>query len=584
MNFDQELGQALKAHEAGRLAEAEAAYNRLLALRPDHARVIHMLGLIMLQTNRNELAAKLLTRAAALSPNTADYHANLGVALERLDLAEEAIAAYRQALAISPNDAVVLCNLSDALRRSQPAQALQFARAAVRALPQYFYAHHCLAKCLMSAGDVPRAVEAYRTTLRLKDDLPEVHNELGDALRRIGRSAEAIEEFHRAIHLQPDYARAHSNLGAALLEVDRLEDAERSIRTALSIDESFPEAHTNLGNFFLAVSRHSEAIAAFRRAIELRPDYALAHHQLGWSLLLTGDYGAAWPEYEWRLKVPEFNIPRRDYPRPRWAGEDLSGKRILLYGEQGRGDRIQFARYVPLVARRAAKVFLTCQADLMRLYRGLDAAVELIEPGAPPPEFDVHCSLASLPMLFCTTLATIPPAPYLHADAALSEQWRQRLQSVPAKIKIGLAWAGSPKNKLDRHRSIPLSAFAPLSQIPDAHFFSLQKGDAAQQSAAPPSGMALTDWTADLLDFADTAALIANLDCVITVDTAAAHLAGALGKPCYVLLPTACDWRWLENRPDSAWYASIRLLRQSTRQDWTAPVSQVAQALANAAF
>jgi len=320
-----------------------------------------------------------------------------------------------------------------------------------------------------------------------------------------------------------------------------------------------------------------EAIAADRQAIAINPNFAEGHFNLGIALLECGDFEQGWPEYEWRQKCSEFNASFRRFSQPLWSGEEFRGRTILLHAEQGLGDTIQFIRYLPMLVRRGGRVLVEVQPALMGLLRQMRGVHQWIPRGEPLPGFDVQCPLLSLPRLFATTVRTIPAdVPYLLADPALVESWRQNLSTNVPGIKVGLAWAGNPEHKRDAMRSISLDRLAPLASVRGATFISLQKGGSALQSDQPPEGLRLVNFSAELHDFADTAALMANLDVVIAVDTAIAHLAGAMGKPVWTLLPFAPDWRWLVDRKDSPWYPSMRLFRQPRIGDWGTVIGSVA--------
>lgn len=296
--------------------------------------------------------------------------------------------------------------------------------------------------------------------------------------------------------------------------------------------------------------RPEESIVILRQALTLHPDSPETRWNLGISLLLAGDLENGWPQYERRWDVPGLQEARRHTSVPAWDGRELHGKRLLLWAEQGLGDTIQFVRYAGLVAKRGGRIVLQVQPELKQLFQGLPAVEALVTIDEPSPEVDAQCPLLSLPLILGTTLATIPAAvPYLTPDPRRVEGWRSRLGADAGQLKVGLVWAGRPTHINDRNRSISLAALAPLSRIPNARFFSLQKGKAAEQ--APPAGLSLTDWTHELTDLADTAALVSHRDLIVTVDTSIEHLAGALGKRTWLLLPFAPDWRWMLGRYDS---------------------------------
>jgi tetratricopeptide (TPR) repeat protein len=399
----------------------------------------------------------------------------------------------------------------------------------------------------MGLGRTHEATEALRAAVAIDPDIPAAWSNLGNEFRNDRKYEEAIDAYRRALRLKPDFADAHLNLGASLQET------EPTLRPA---------------------------IEAYEKAISFQPDFATAHWNLGFALLLSGDYPRGLAEYEWRLKVRSIVEPRH-FPVPRWDGGDLTGKRILIHSEQGLGDTIHISRYIPMLAQRGGLVILECPMLLMNLLRDLPGLAQIVAPGEPLPAFDLHCPIMSLPLMFNTTLSTIPwTGPYLHTDPKLAEQWSQRLPPDPDRPRIGLAWAGRPENKVDHKRSMRLDQFVPLSAIKNARFFSLQKGPAAGQARRPPDGMELIDYTNDLHDFADTAAMAANLDLILTVDTSVAHLAGALGRPAWVLLPRSPDWRWMLDREDSPWYPTLRLFRQKTRGDWNEVMERVKGELA----
>jgi tetratricopeptide (TPR) repeat protein len=339
------------------------------------------------------------------------------------------------------------------------------------------------------------------------------------------------------------------------------------------------ECHCNLGNTLLDKKQPKEAIAAFLRCIAINPTVPEAHYNYSLALLTLGDFQQGWEEYEYRLKCKGLFL-RRDFTQPQWDGSPLEARTILLYAEQGVGDALQFIRYLPLVEQRGGRIIVECQAELQRLFQTTAERCQIVADGQPLPAFDLHCSLLSLPRVFQTTLANLPQTvPYLQADAEETRKWQHRLADDSPIVKVGLAWAGNPDHKNDRNRSMKLARLAPLGQAPGVRFFSLQKGATAAQAKTPPPGMDLVDWTEELKDFADTAALIANLDLVIAVDTAVVHLAGAMGKPVWTLLPFVPDWRWLLEREDSPWYPTMRLFRQNSWGDWDSVITRVADAL-----
>ena len=362
-------------------------------------------------------------------------------------------------------------------------------------------------------------------------------------------------------------------------EKGQLDEAIAALREALRIKPDIAEAHNNLGNILRDRGLLDDAVAALRQSIRLTPDFAQAHYHLGVALLLKGDSIDGWSEYEWRWRCKHFAAPRGGLRQPRWDGGDLTGRTILLQADAGFGDTIQFIRYVPSVAASGGKVVLECPPQLHRLLKSFPGIDRLISASQPLPQFDVHCPVTSLPFSLGAAIKEIPAnVPYLNADDDLSKQWNERLASTN-ELNVGIVWAGSVHHSNDRNRSLSLALLGPLARIPGIAFHSLQKGKPADQIFLPPEGMKLIDYATELNDFADTAALISNLDLIIAADTAVAHLAGAMGKPVWVLLPYAPDWRWQLEREDSPWYPTMRLFRQKSWGDWAEVIERVAQAL-----
>jgi tetratricopeptide (TPR) repeat protein len=448
-------------------------------------------------------------------------------------------------------------------------EASEIYRQVLQQKPGHADALHLLGVAAHQEGRLEEAVELIRDAISRNAGVAEYHNNLASVLRDLGHSGDAIDELRAAVRLKPDYFDANYNLSVALREEGRLVEAIAAMQKVVKLKPNYVAAFNSLGNSLRGLMSLDDAIVAYRRAIALQGDLAEAHHNLAMPLLLKGNFREGLPEYEWRWKCKDF-LPRpREFPMPRWDGSPLNGQFILLYPEQGFGDTIQFARYAAMVQSRGGKVILEVQPLLRRLFDGFSGAAHVVSSGEPLPKFDTHCPLLSLPLVFQTDLASIPaPVPYIHANAELADQWLARLGGGDDRVKIGIAWAGAAGHGNDRSRSFPLSTFATLAGIPNTVFFSLQKGDPSTQAAQPPPGMTLIDHSPDLVDFADTAALIANLDLVISADTAVVHLAGAMGKPVWVLLPFASDWRWLLDRDDSPWYPTMRLYRQRAPGDW----------------
>ena len=431
-----------------------------------------------------------------------------------------------------------------------------------------------LGNVLQTQGRLDEAVHCYRKALSLNPRSAPAHGNLGLALQFLGCFEEAAESLERALALDPGIAVAHTNLGNVRQAQGRLAEAVAYHERALAIEPMNPEAYSNLGGVLDLQGKLMESMAAYDRSLALKPDFAVALFNRSLLRLRRGDFVLGLPDYEHRWHLNK----RRDFREPQWHGEPLRGARILLYSEQGLGDTVQFLRYVPMVQAAGGKVILEVQPQMRRLAAELPDVTEIICPGEPLPPFDWHCPLMSLPLAFGTTLDTIPArVPYLTIPQE-ADIPRGHL-GEDDELRVGIVWAGSPAHLRDRFRSIPLELLKPLFELAGAQFFSLQLGPAAEELkvAGVPAGV--IDLAPKIEDMGDTAALIARLDLVIAVDTAVAHLAGALGKPVWVMLPLVPDWRWLLDREDSPWYPTMRLFRQRIPLDWSEVLERVTAAL-----
>jgi tetratricopeptide (TPR) repeat protein len=580
--IDQAMQIAMRHHREGQFARAEEIYRKVLAQSPDHPNALRLLGVIAADHGQAEAGIELIRRAIAINPNDAEYHSNLGNALAKLGKLEEAIAAHQTAARLNPDYAELHYNLANALMKNgQTQEAIGVYRHAVRLKPDFASAHNNLGQALYVNGQFDESLAACRRAIQLDPNYFEAHFNLALALQAKGRLDESIAAIHQALRLRPNSAVAHYNHGNVLHDMDRFDEAIAAYRRALQFMPDYPEAHNNLGIALRDAGRFDDANTAFLEALRIRNENPPVHWNLALNYLLQGKFKEGWAEHEWRWQCDSFPSPRRNFPQPMWDGRDLNGQTILLHAEQGFGDTIQFVRYAPMVAKRGGRVLLQCQSPLVRLLKQNPQLGQIISADEPLPDFDIQCPLLSLPGAFNTDLQSIPAEiPYLRADPALTEAWKTRLSSAPSSFRIGLVWAGSPAHKRDRQRSLPLSQFLPLAAVTGVSFFSLQIGPASQQIKDLLDKMKLTDFTAALHDFAETAALISNLDLVIGVDTAVTHLAAAIGKPVWLLLPHVPDWRWLTTREDSPWYPTMRLFRQLSPGDWPEVFRRVTQSLA----
>jgi tetratricopeptide (TPR) repeat protein len=422
------------------------------------------------------------------------------------------------------------------------------------------------------------ALPLLKRAIALHPSPPGYHINLSHVLRMLRRRDEALTVARRAAAMAPNESAVHSALSLALMETGQFDEALAENLQAVRLDPKSFEATLSLSSLYVKMLRLSEAIEAADRALALRPDSAAAHWNKALASLTAGDFETGWREFEWRLAC--FPNLRRNFEAPPWKQQDLSGKTILLHCEGGIGDAIQFVRYVPLIKHRAGRVILECPPPLADLFRALkDGPDELIVRGAALPPFDFHCPLQSLPFNFGTTLRSVPSSvPYLHADPQKVEGFRARMTLGERSLKVGLCWTGSPNP--DDIRSRTLETFAPLGSMKCVTFYSLQVGPSATEVAQPENArLAVVGLSEELRDFADLAGAIANLDLVISVDTSVAHLAGALGRDVWTLIPLVPDFRWMLGREDSPWYPTMRLFRQRRRTDWDEPLARMADAL-----
>jgi hypothetical protein len=437
-----------------------------------------------------------------------------------------------------------------------------------------------LGHLLWQSGKFAEAATQCREAIRLAPGLAEAHNNLANALRDQRDFHGALASYRQAVALKPDYAAAHNNLGNTLCDLGQPDAALSHYDRALALEPSVADYHMNRGNALRDLGRVPEAIPWYERALSLKPEFGDAGYNLAVALLLGGDYGRGWPAYAARWRTRTLAEHRRSFDQPAWDGSDPAGRTILIHAEQGMGDVIQFCRYLPLVRARGARTVLLIDSgwrQLEALLRGLDGVDQLARDVSEVAHFDLHCALLDLPQLFGTTLASVPArAPYISVDPERSTRFRLEPATTP---RIGLVWAGNPSFTRDHLRSPRLDPLSKLLELPGLRWFGLQVGDGRRDLSTRTLPKSFTDLAPQLHDFADTAAAMAQLDLVITSCTATAHLSGALGRPTWVILPAAPDWRWLLERTDSPWYPSVRLFRQPAAGAWDAVVERVSAEL-----
>lgn len=573
------IGAALEAHQAGQLAAAEPFYREILALDPAHFQALHYLGVLHYQRGQAEVAADLMSQALKLDRQDAACWSNRGLAAAALGHFEEAMICYDQALQLQPDFADARNNFGVALQaQGAYSEALEQYRQALASNPAMADAHLNLGTVLAKLGRFDEALVSYRDALALEPNSAEAHFNAGNAHNALNDHEAAITSFEHALTLRADYAEAHVNLGSVIGKRGDYADAESHYRRAVALKPN-PTNLVCLGGSLGAQGRLTEEEAFYRRALALDPHYADAHQNLAWLLLKRGNYEQGWAEFAQRWRKSDYEalaIPGL----AEWHGESLEGRRLLVVGEQGFGDHFQFLRFVRVLEQRGATVDVRVREPLLSLVERIPG-VRRAFSGTPNGEYDFWVPMMSLPSCLGTDLSTLAAdLPYLFADQTKMKAWRKRLSpnNNPAR-KVGLVWAGSPTFGNDRYRSMSVADLHALSDVPGVDWYVLQKGPAHAQLADAPPAFRAHDFTPSLNHFDDTAALIMNLDLVIAVDTGVAHLAAALGKPVWLLLPANSDWRWLEARSDSPWYPGMKLFRQTQLGDWTPVVADVAAAL-----
>jgi len=547
-----EIAQAIEqaaAHlRAGRLADADKICARVLKAQPDHFDALHLAGMIKLESGRPGAAVALIEAALRINPNVPPALGNLGLALAKLDRDQEALAAIDKALALLPGDFHALNNRGNVLLKlARPAEALA----------------------------------AFEQAGAIQPDHPGVRANRGNALAALGRAQEAVAQYDAVLAAHPRHAETHNNRGNALAGLSRHGDAIAAFERALALRPDYLKAHIARGAALQALGRHQEALAAFDAALAIDKTNADARHNQALTLLTLGDFRRGFEAYEARWQRTGMPARRRSFSKPLWLGEyPLGRKTILLHAEQGLGDTIQFVRYAALLARAGAKVVVEVPPALTSLLARVEGVAQVVASGAPLPAFDVHCPLGSLPHALRTEPATIPSSsPYLSASPERIAKWRARIEALPAP-RIALAWSGSAAHANDRNRSIALTRLEPLLALEGMSFVSIQRELRGEDAAVLARLPLLTHVGGDLNDFEDTAAVAALVDLVISVDTSVVHLAGALGRPTFVLLPFWPDWRWMLDRDDSLWYPTLRLFRQGAPGNWDGVIARVREAAA----
>lgn len=611
--LEQAYALALQLYQAGAQAETEEACRVILAADPQQVEVLLLLGTCLWDRGALEQSIDLYDRALAVTPLFPEAYFNRGLALRAMGRCVDALASYEAAIALRPQWADAYFNKGNVLidLMNEPEAALAAFDQAIKLQPGFAAANCNRGHALRALGRTDDALASYRRAAELAPGYADAYYNEGDLWQVQGRYAEAEEAYRKALAIDPTHdralnnlglskllqgkvetalryfdsaiaanslnAKAHNNRGVALNRLERFEDALQSYTAALDLDTQYAEAYCNRGLLLQEMLLLAQALDDYRRALAIRPDYPECRWNEAICLLQAGDFISGWDKYEWRWRLPESN--QVAMPSAIWGGQQsIEGKTILLWSEQGFGDTLQFCRYVPLLAARGAKVFLEVQPAIVPLLQGMQGVNRVIAAGGERQAYDTHCPLLSLPRALATDLHSIPAkVPYIACSESKRVHWTERLgkRSGP---RIGLVWSGSPTHKGDRWRSIPLYLLKSLVEISGVEFYSLQ-ADVRESDREALSALPIRHFGGELHDFSDTAAFADAMDLVIAVDTSVAHLAGALGKPVWIMLPHFPDWRWMLERTDSPWYPTVRLFRQTQRGDWSSVITELAASL-----
>jgi tetratricopeptide (TPR) repeat protein len=569
----------LRLMQAGRIADAEACGRSALALDQGHADSLHLMGMLCVASKQYDLAIEWFAIAIRHDPGVADYFCNLALALQRKDRIDEAIRCFDRALTLNPDQAEIWYRMGELLQQQKRLdEAVLSFDQALRVKPDYREAANASGLLHFEARRYEQAIACFTRSAEIDPSQAGAYNFISRCQWPLRRFDEALANGHKAHALAPGVPEIAKNIGLILQKLERHDEAMVWFDRALALRPDFPSALNDRSTTLFAQRRISEAFADLDRAIALDPQCADYHWNRALLQLLLGNFDEGWQGREWGPKSALVGFVDRKFERPRWSGAlPIAGRTILLHSDEGLGDTIQYSRYAAKVAALGARVILEIEAPLHPLLAGMDG-VSLCLPkieGEPLPDFDLHCPLSGLPLAFGTHLETIPAArSYLPPlPAARLREWQDRL-GAHDRLRVGLVWSGNPRHGNDRNRSTSLDTMSAILD-PRARFYSLQKEPRPEDQATLSERTDIVDLTEHLADFVDTAALIAGLDLVVTVDTSVAHLAAALGCPTWILLPFTPDYRWLLGRDDSPWYPSARLFRQDESRDYAKVLARV---------
>jgi Flp pilus assembly protein TadD len=566
------LMAGVKAHQTGDLNAAASSYQKILEIAPGHADANHLLGLVYFQSDHPSEAEQLIRKAISIDANVPLYHANLGRVLKSVDDNAGAVSAFRNAVVLSPDDAILHADLSSALLGAgDPDGARARAHLALELQPDLAEAHLNLGLALQDLhGPTDEEAEKHlRRAVELNPELAGSYLALGVSAHEKGQEGNAIAYYINALRLNPEFVEAHTNLGNIYRMANAFDDAVNHYHAALGIRDDNPHIWGNLGVALQEQGHLDDALTAYDCGIALSPDDPEILRNRGMARLLAGHFTEGWRDYRHRWKTPRFRELEREWPCPEWTGEGQKGAHILVHAEQGFGDTIQFARYLRELRDHGFKVHFECPDVIQPLFKGADFIKSLITPGEAFPKTDFHVPLLNLPGILSPDYVSEPYAdPYLAVPKSARKKWQGIMRNWPSGKRVGISWRGNPDHVRDDLRSPGLVSFSPLFDLEGVQLVSLQKDNAADDTAKLSSGHRLIDPTDQIIDFGDTAALMMELDAIISCDSAPLHLAGALGCQTFALLPYIAEWRWGKEDETTPWYPSMKLFRQSEPGDW----------------
>ena len=594
MDIEKRLDQAVAFHQAGQLSKAERLYQQVLADNPRNADALHLLGVVAYQVGRHEIAVNLITHAIEIDPQQVEAYNNLGIVFKEQKKLEKSIQTYHKAIEINPDHAEAHYNLGNAYQeQGKSEKSIQAYHKAIKIQPDYAEVYNNLGIVFKEQGKLEKSIQAYHKAIEIKPNYAEAYNNLGNAYQGQGKSEKSIQAYHKAIEIKPNYMQVYNNMGNAYQEQGELKPAIQAYHKAIKIQPSSAEAHNNLGNAYQEQGELKLAIQAYHKAIKIQPNFAEAHNNLGQILLLLGNFHQGWEEYEWRWQCRNSPAGERNFPQPLWNGSNLHGKSILVWTEQGIGDEIMFANLLDSLKKIGTNIIVECEKRLVPFFQRSFPEIQFAPRENPPnsrllnSDIDYQIPIGSLGQWLRTDEDSFKQnrQSYLTTCAEKSEQIQKRYQSLADdNILVGISWKSiGIKQRQTLSKSTALKDWTSILSQRDCHFINLQYGDTEpelEQFQAVTGLRIYHDQEIDpLQNLDDFAAQVSALDLVISTSNTTAHIAGALGKRVWTLLPYMPDWRWMLNRNDTLWYPCMRLFRQHTIGDWNDVFQRVGLAL-----